>query len=76
MSGFERTETSTVEDGPAVRYKLIGHGLNGPQISASRNGVGIGGWWPIIDSKEILDMMVAQMETAWSDFERLRCRPE
>lgn len=50
---FDRQDTPTVMDGLVVRYELVSDVYDG-EISASRNGVGILGRWPIMTTEQVV----------------------
>lgn len=47
---FTRRDTPTIMSGLVVRYKLTSDLYDG-EINASRDGVGIAGHWPIMDTE-------------------------
>lgn len=47
---FTRKDTPTIMSGLVVRYELISDRYDG-EINASRDGVGVAGSWPIMDTE-------------------------
>jgi hypothetical protein len=53
LAGVEREDTPTIMDGLVVRYRLWGSGAGGFEISASRNGVVVGGYSPTCGLEQV-----------------------
>lgn len=85
---FEPHYTPTIMDGPVVRWgsgynRGARHNLFGDartdwsaEISASRNGVCIGGHWPIITRREDLDDLIAQLNRAFDAHVQIARNPD
>lgn len=58
---FERSDTPTIMDGKVVRFHLKNHGTG--EISASRNGVMVSGYFPAMTSRyEVASFLKQLME--------------
>lgn len=67
--GVTRRQTATIMDGLVIRYEFAANWTNTPEVNASRNGVSLGGSWPIIKD---LSRLLAVLELARMDYEMLR----
>lgn len=48
-----RKDTPTIMSGLVVRYRWFEASANEPEVNASRDGVSIGGAWPVMTDDEI-----------------------
>ncbi len=62
------TYTPTIMDGAVVRWKLD----DSAQISASRNGIGIHGVWPIISGAASLEQFSELIDLAWATYNEMK----
>lgn len=54
---FVRKDVPTIMDGLVVRYKLASEFSGDGEISASRNGVCISGYFPVMSEELVLELM-------------------
>lgn len=62
---FDREETPTIMDGLVIRWTMKVGWASKPEISASRNGVGLSGHWPILHSVGQIDAVERQLGEAF-----------
>ena len=73
---FDREETPTIMDGTVIRWTMKVEWRSKPEISASRNGVGLSGHWPILCDASQIEAVKAQLDEAWDAHVGLHGTPD